>query len=92
MDLKEQYSLNCFTLFICGGLCHLGSFKQSSWILFSSEDSLKMMEKWKYEFALLKSLGGTSSVCESCDSSNDYKRLLTASENIREKAAVLCSY
>ena len=28
MDLKGQHSLNCFTLFIHGGPCHLSRVKQ----------------------------------------------------------------
>ena len=30
MDLTGQHSLYCFNQFICGGLCHLSSYKQSS--------------------------------------------------------------
>ena len=36
-DLKGQHSLYCFTVFICGGPCHLPSFIQCSGTLFSSD-------------------------------------------------------
>ena len=38
-DLKEKHHLYLFTLFICGGPCHLSSFKQDSETLFPSENS-----------------------------------------------------
>ena len=40
IDLKDNKTSNCLTLFICGGPCHLSSFKQCSGTLFSSENSL----------------------------------------------------
>ena len=38
----------CFTLFICGGPCHLSRFKQCPWDLLSSENSL-FIQLWKKE-------------------------------------------
>ena len=38
--LKDNTVSYCFTLFICGRPCHLSSFRQYSWTLFSSENSL----------------------------------------------------
>ena len=40
LTLKDNTVSCCFALFTCGGPCHLSSFKQSSGILLSSEDSL----------------------------------------------------
>ena len=55
-DLKEQHDVYCFTLFLCGGPCHLSSFKQCSGALFSSENS-SFINLWKqYIFLSLYSL------------------------------------
>ena len=39
-DLKGRHNLYCFNLFMCGGPCHLSSFKQCSGALFSLWEQL----------------------------------------------------
>ena len=52
LNQQTDVSLSCLTLFICGGPCHLSSFKRSSGTLFSSESSSFIRSDSEFEFLL----------------------------------------
>ena len=55
IDFKEQRNFYCFTLFICGGPCHLSSYKQCSGTLSSAEISLyySLVEKSLFYYIII---------------------------------------